>query len=220
MAVCDEYTFVSSEVESLLQNVPLKKNIEIILNRVYSEKKFQQHLAKDSMGSPLGSLMPNVIMTELELMVVKDLFNKGYLKFYIQYMDDTLVLTKKSIVPIVLQALNGFHKNLSFTVDTFEAKKVLSLDLLIDINTTDIFYKDTHTGQYTNYNSFMPWKLKTSWVKSLYSRASKICSSKRLLKNQIELIEKFRLLNDFLKYVRKSLLKTCAKKPRNKKRTS
>ena len=219
MAVCDEYTFVSSEVESLLQNVPLKKNIEIILNRVYSEKKFQQHLAKDSMGSPLGSLMPNV-MTELELVVVKDLFNKEYLKFYIQYMDDTLVLTKKSIVPIVLQALNGFHKNLSFTVDTFEAKKVLSLDLLIDRNTTDIFYKDTHTGQYTNYNSFMPWKLKTSWVKSLYSRASKICSSKRLLKNQIELIEKFRLLNDFLKYVRKSLLKTCAKKPRNKKRKS
>ena len=135
-------------------------------------------------------------------------------------MDDTLVLTKKSNVPIVLQALNGFHKNLNFTVDTFEAKKVLSLDLLIDRNTADIFYKDTHTGQYTNYNSFMPWKLKTSWVKSLYSRASKICSSKRLLKTQIELIEQFMLWKDFPKYVRKSLLKTSAKKPRNKKRTS
>ena len=81
--ISDEYTFVSSEVESLLQNVPLKKNIEIILNRVYSKKKFQQHLAKDSMRSPLGSLITNVIMTELELVVVKDLFNKGYLKFYI-----------------------------------------------------------------------------------------------------------------------------------------
>ena len=84
-----------------------------------------------------------------------DLFNKGYLKFYIRYMDNMVVLMKKSDVPIVLQALDGFHKNLNFTVDTFEDKKVHFLDLLIDRNTTDIFYKDTHTGQYTNYNNFM-----------------------------------------------------------------
>ena len=30
---------------------------------------------------------------------------------------------KKSNVPIVLQALKSFHKNLNFTVDTFENKK-------------------------------------------------------------------------------------------------
>ena len=100
-----------------------------------------------SMGSPLGSLMANVIMTELERMIIKDLFNKGYFKFYIWYMDDTLVLTKKSGLSIVLQALNGFHKNLNFTVDTFRYKKSIFLYLLIDRNTTDIFYKDTHTGQ-------------------------------------------------------------------------
>ena len=69
------------------------------------------------MGSSLGPLMVNVIMTELERVVVKDLLNKRYLKFYIQYMDDTLVLMKKSVT-MVLQALNGFHKNLNFTVDT------------------------------------------------------------------------------------------------------
>ena len=49
------------------------------------------------------------------------------------------VLMKKSDVPIVLQALDGFHKNLNFTVDTFEEKKVYFLDLLIDKNTTEIF---------------------------------------------------------------------------------
>ena len=69
--------------------------------------------------------MANVMMTELERRVVKDLFNKGYLKLYIRYMDDRLVLMKKSDVTIVLQALNGFHKNLTFTVDTFDDKKVL-----------------------------------------------------------------------------------------------
>ena len=53
-------------------------------------------------------------------------------------MDDTLVLMKKSDVTIVLQALDGFHKNPNFTVDAFEDKKVHFLDLLIDRNTTHI----------------------------------------------------------------------------------
>ena len=75
------------------------------------------------MGSSLGPLMANVIMTELERVVVKDLFNKRYLKFYIPYMDDTLVLMKKSDVTMVLEALNGFHKNLNFTVDTLRRQK-------------------------------------------------------------------------------------------------
>ena len=78
-----------------------------------------------SMGSPFGPLIANVIMTELECVVVKDLFDKGYLKFYIQYMDDTLVLMKKFDVPIVLQALNDFHKNLNFTVVHLKTKKYI-----------------------------------------------------------------------------------------------
>ena len=127
--------------------------------------------------------------------------------FSIQYMDYILVLMKRSDVSIVLQAFNGFQKNLNFTVDTFEVKRVNFLNLLVDRNIRDIFFKDTHTGQYTNYSSFMPWKLNTSWVKSLYSRDSKICSSKCLLKNQIELIEQFMSWNNLPKYIRISLLK-------------
>ena len=113
-------------------------------------------------------------MTELERVVSKELFTKRYFKFCVRYMDDTLILMEKSDVPLILQGLNSFHDNLNFTVDTFEDKKVNFLDLLIDKNITDIFYKDTPTGQYTNYNSFMAWKLKTSWVMSLYYRRSKI----------------------------------------------
>ena len=127
--------------------------------------------------------------------------------FSIQYMDYILVLMKRSDVSIVLQAFNGFQKNLNFTVDTFQVKRVNFLNLLVDRNIRDIFFKDTHTGQYTNYSSFMPWKLNTSWVKSLYSRDSKICSSKCLLKNQIELIEQFMSWNNLPKYIRISLLK-------------
>ena len=134
----DRYTFVSFDVESLFTKVPLKRTIKIILNRVYSEKKISRTLSKRSlkkllldactkttfsfnkkfceqidgvsMGSPLGLLMANVIMTELQRVVVKDLFNKGYLKFYIRYLDNTLVLMKKSDVPIVYKHLMAFIK--------------------------------------------------------------------------------------------------------------
>ena len=151
--ISHEYTFMSFDVELIFTNFPLKKAIEIILNRVYSEqkisttfskrllrkllldactkpafsfsKKLYEQIDEVSVGYPLDLLMANVTMIELERVVVKDLFNKGYVKFYIQYMDDTIVLMKKSDVPIVLQALNGFHKNLNFTVDTFEDKKVI-----------------------------------------------------------------------------------------------
>ena len=37
--ITHEYTFVYFEVESLFTNVLFKKTIEIILNRVYVEKK-------------------------------------------------------------------------------------------------------------------------------------------------------------------------------------
>ena len=40
-------------------------------------------------------------------------------------MGDTLVLMKKSDFLIVLQTLNGFHKNLNFTVYAFETKKYI-----------------------------------------------------------------------------------------------
>ena len=40
----DEYNFVSFDVELLFTNVLLKKTIEIILNRVYSEKKISSTL--------------------------------------------------------------------------------------------------------------------------------------------------------------------------------
>ena len=42
----DEYTFVSFDVKSLFTNAPLKKTIEMILNRVHSEKKISTDFSK------------------------------------------------------------------------------------------------------------------------------------------------------------------------------
>ena len=138
--ISSEYTFISFDVESLFTNVPLKKTVEIILNRVYSEKKISTKLTKRSlkkllldactkiafsfnkklyeqiygvsMGYPFGPFMTNVIITELERMVVKNLFNKGYLKFYIWFMDDMQVLIKNRRFPL-------FYKHLMVLIKTW-----------------------------------------------------------------------------------------------------
>ena len=87
------YRFVSFDVKSLFTNVPLAKTIDIILNRVYDQKLIETKLKRRSlkklisdvckktkfsfnnqlyeqldgvsMGSSLGPVLDNIIMTEL-----------------------------------------------------------------------------------------------------------------------------------------------------------
>ena len=46
------------------------------------------------MRSPLGLLLGNVFMTELEKDMIQNLINKELIKFCIRYIDDTLLLVK------------------------------------------------------------------------------------------------------------------------------
>ena len=71
------------------------------------------------MGTSLGPVMANIIMTELEDKVIKPLMNDGTIKFYCWYVDDTL-LVKLQDVSRIHKLLNSFDKNLKFTVDLFE----------------------------------------------------------------------------------------------------
>ena len=112
-------------------------------------------------------------MTDLEKIVVSDLINSGSIKFYIRYVDDTLLLAKEDDSGNIAQQFNAFDDNLKFTIDKFTDNKVHFLDIKIDRNETDLFYKTTHTGQYIDFTSQAPWKLKTGRVKALYHRAKK-----------------------------------------------
>ena len=63
-----------------------------------------------------------------------------------------------------------------------------------------IYGKDTNTGLYVNYTSFVPWTHRTAWIRSLVTRALKICSSNKL-SQELKLIKKFTSWNDFPKYI-------------------
>ena len=103
--------------------------------------------------------------------------------------------------------LNSFDKNLQFTIDRFSDQEVNFLDISIKNTRTDLFYKPTHTGQYCHFASQTPWKLKTAWVKALYHRAFKICSTSELLTKQLNKIKLFMSWNGYPSSIAKSILK-------------
>jgi hypothetical protein len=123
----DGYRFVSFDVKSLFTNVLLKKTINLILDIIYNKKQLNTTLKKRTlkkllldcctktpfsingelfkqvdgiaMGSPLGRTLANIIMTNFEDEIIRQLIDSNIIKFYARYVDDTLVLAKPSDIP-------------------------------------------------------------------------------------------------------------------------
>ena len=81
------------------------------------------------MGSSLGSVMVNIIMTELENKVIKPFMNDGGIKFYCRYVNDTLLVVKPQDVRRIRKLLNGSDINLKFPGDLFESEVSYFVDL-------------------------------------------------------------------------------------------
>ena len=197
------HKFISFDVESLFTNVPISKTINIILKRIYDDKLISTNLRKRtlkklildtcaktaftfnnklyeqkdgvSMGSSLGPVLANIIMTELEETIIQQLIENDVIKFYCRYVDDTLMVIEDKYIDFVHKKQNTFDKNLKFTVDLFDKETPHFLDLELSPDGLSIFRKDTNTGLYVNFNSYVPWSYCVSWIRSLVSRAHAIC---------------------------------------------
>ena len=81
------------------------------------------------MRSPLGPVLANIIMTELEKIIVKDLIDKSLTTVYIRYVNDILLLVKEKDIKIIYEPLNFFDKNIKFTIDNLLDGNVDFLDI-------------------------------------------------------------------------------------------
>ena len=79
-----------------------------------------------------------------------------------------MVLAKEKDTVNIMKEFNSFDKNIKFTMDKFDDRIVHFLDIKINRCETDLYYKSTHTGQYSDFSSQTPWRLKTSWIKALH----------------------------------------------------
>ena len=112
-----------------------------------------------SVVSSLGPVLANIIMTELGKKVVAALFQQNK-KFYTRSLHNSLLLGKEDGTSYILEKFNAIYKNLKFTTDCFDDDKVHFLDILTDRTETDLFYKPTHAGQYSNITINVHWNYK------------------------------------------------------------
>ena len=135
------------------------KTSSIFNNKIYEQKDGV------SMGSPLGPVLANIIMTKLEGKVIK------------KFVDYTLLVIKLKDIGRVHQTLDKFDKNLHFTVKLTIDKSDDVVPYFLDLELRDdgiaLYTKPTNTGLYVHYNRNVPWSFRVSWIKSLTTRAKK-----------------------------------------------
>ena len=141
------YRYFSFNVTSLLTNVSFNKTINIILHRICKENLVRKNMRKSNlkkfikdlctktafsfngksykqfdavlMDPSLDPVLTNVIIKEFERLVVDQLIKNGLIKFYIKFVDDTLVLAKVEDIHNIMKQSNSFHKSIQFTINEF-----------------------------------------------------------------------------------------------------
>ena len=115
------------------------------------------------MGSPLGPVLADIFMTELEKTLLPDIYIR-YIKFWRRYVDDTTSYVKIGSIKHVLCSLNSFDENIQFTFESESKDTLPFLDVLLCRNgrelTATVYRKKTNYGIYLNWNAFTPisWK--------------------------------------------------------------
>ena len=101
--------------------------------------------------------------------------------------------------------LKNFKSNLLFTVDLFQDEVVHFLDFELSPDGISIFRKNTNTGLYTYFSSYVSWTHRTAWIKSFTYCASRICSTNKL-SSEINFTKKLAYCNGFPRSVVKTII--------------
>ena len=224
-----DHEMVSFDVVSLFTNVPLDFTINLILDKVYREKAIRTKLEREelkklleictkemhfsfngaiykqingvAMGSPLGPVIANICMAELEKVIIPQLGDK--ISLWQRYVDDTCTFIKKGETEAVLDVLNGFHESINFTYEKEVGGAISFLDVKLIRKEdgsfeTDVHRKETDTNVYMHWESYAPSAWKIGTMKSLIRRAHIICSNSDFLEKEISFLKSvFRDENGF-----------------------
>ena len=164
--------------------------------------KYYDQIDGVCMGSPLGPVLANLFMGVHEKEWIQNYPGSG-LNFYKRYVDDICCsFNSESDAHSFFTFLNTRHPNIKFTSEK-EANGILPF---LDVNIcktrtgtleTNTYYKPTYTGLLTNFTSYVPFIYKIGLAKTLFDRASKICSNAFLLKADIHNISRILHKNQF-----------------------
>ena len=123
---------------------------------------------------------------------MKKLINQGLIAFYCRYVDVTVLLVimiKRNTITKILEQFCKFDRNI-FTFDLVGNTTQYFLDINMASDGLAIYTKDTFTRQYTNFESFVLWQYKVSWVRERIDRVHQMCTPNKI-KTEIILKEIF-----------------------------
>ncbi|CAI2731721.1 unnamed protein product [Schistosoma spindalis] len=145
------------------------------------------------MGSPLGPLLADVFMVNVENQADDIIEN---ISLYKRYVDDILVVCESKEMYRLLNKFNTLqnHINLPF------------LDILLSRREDgsikrSIFRKSTWTGQYLSYYSYCSVQYKRGLIRCLFNRLDRICTN-YAIDDDVKLLNKTLIENGYpLKFI-------------------
>ena len=137
-----------------------------------------------AMGSPLGPVLANLFIAVKEKDWLESCENPP--SFYRRYVDDIFCLMKsEDEANSFLVYLNAKHPNIKFTMEVEKDEKLPFLDVLIssknDNFETSVYRKQTFTGLFMNFRSFLPETYKLGLISTLIDRIYKISQTREIL---------------------------------------
>ena len=194
---------VSFDVESLFTNVPLEDTMLLIKERYPEDitelfrhcltssyfsfhNKIYEQQEGVAMGSPLSPVVANLFMENFEATALDTATLKP--KCWYRYVDDTFVIWPhgRENLYTFLKHINSLHNSIKFTMEVEDKNKTIAfLDIKIIRNHDGnlghrVHRKTTHTDRYLNANSHHHPSQKHGLIKTLVTRARRICEEKFL----------------------------------------
>jgi hypothetical protein len=181
-----------------LLKIVLKQNYFRFNNRFYAQT---DGLA---MGSPLSAIMSEVFLQHHEKCILEKLNKDHEVLMYVRYVDDILIIfseTKNGEADDMMKIFNDHHRNLTFTSELENERKINFLDLTLtrtkDELEFEIYRKPTQTNTTINSKSVHPTSHKTASFRSMLHRAYKIPLSEMNRRKEINIIKSIARANGY-----------------------
>lgn len=162
-----------------------KQALEIVLKNAFFQYdgKIYKQIFGLPMGSPLSSVVSDIVMEKLEQLNINKLRQRDItLQVYKRYVDDCFVIGKEDDIEAVVSTFNSTFNSLQFTVERETDASLRFLDLTLTRAGEKInkkWFPKQEVGRYLDYLSESPKNHKLNTAIALFDRALMLTDAER-----------------------------------------
>lgn len=158
-----------------------------------------------AMGSPISAMLSEIFLQKYEDDHVSKIWNNHKIKMWVRYVDDIFIIydeTYKDEHDIILNKLNNFHKNIQYTCELENDRRINFLDIDIRIIDnkiqTSVFRKHFANNITINNFSNHPMSQKYGTYYNMINRAHIYTNNNlQLFEEEIKYIKEIAVKNEY-----------------------